>query len=243
MAFAAGGVSRIMLSPNLRPEKSQSVSASLNYDKPREHFILGFTLEGFYTRLDEAFYLQPIGNDSFGELFEKQNGQGATVQGAIAEFRVNYDKKIQLESGLTIQTSMFDERVQYIQDLEGIREYIRTPTNYGFATLSIFPSNKFRSNINYIYTGKMFVPHFSGSDNQLIDEIFESPSFSEVSFKTSYKIELNNSKSAVECYLGIKNIFNSYQSNFDIGKNRDSNFIFGPSLPRTFYIGIQLINK
>jgi outer membrane receptor for ferrienterochelin and colicins len=243
MAFAAGGVSRIMLSPNLRPEKSQSVSASLNYDKPREHFILGFTLESFYTRLNEAFYLQPIGNDSFGELFEKQNGQGATVQGVTAEFRVNYDKKIQLESGLTIQTSMFDERVQYIQDLEGIRQYIRTPTNYGFATLSISPNNKFRSNINYIYTGKMFVPHFSGSANQLIDEIFESPSFSEVSFKTSYKIELNNSKSAVEFYFGIKNIFNSYQSNFDIGKNRDSNFIFGPSLPRTFYIGIQLSNK
>jgi outer membrane receptor for ferrienterochelin and colicins len=241
IAFAAGGVSRIMLSPNLRPEKSQSISASLNHDKPSEHFILGFTLEGFYTRLNQAFYLQPIGNDSFGELFEKQNGQGATVQGATFEFRGNYDKKIQLESGLTIQTSMFDERVQYIQNLSGIREFIRTPSNYGFATISMFPNNKIRSNINYIYTGKMFVPHFSGAENQLINEIFESPSYSELSFKTSYKIQLNKSKSSIELYFGIKNILNSYQRNFDIGKNRDSNFIFGPSLPRTFYAGIQLL--
>jgi outer membrane receptor for ferrienterochelin and colicins len=86
----------------------------------------------------------------------------------------------------------------------------------------------------------MLVPHFSGAENQLIDEIFESPSYSELSMKTSYKIELNKSKLSTELYLGIKNIFNSYQSNFDIGKNRDSNFIYGPSQPRTFYAGIKL---
>ena len=27
---------------------------------------------------------------------------------------------------------------------------------------------------------------------------------------------------------------------FDIGKNRDSNYVFGPSLPRTFFIGVKL---
>ena len=240
MAFAAGGVSRISLSPYLRPEKSRSISASLNYDKQREHFIIGFTLEGFYTRLNEAFILQPIGNDDFGELFEKQNGQGARVQGATLELRANFNKKIQLESGYTIQTSMFDESVRYIQNLDGVHEFIRTPRNYGFATLSMFIDKKIRFNINYIYTGMMLVPHFSGAENQLIDEIFESPSYSELSMKTSYKIELNKSKLSTELYLGIKNIFNSYQSNFDIGKNRDSNFIYGPSQPRTFYAGIKL---
>ena len=240
MAFAAGGVSRISLSPNLRPEKSRSISASLNYDKQREHFIIGFTLEGFYTRLNEAFILQPIGNDGFGELFEKQNGQGARVHGATLELRANFNKKIQLESGYTIQTSMFDESVRYIQNLDGVHEFIRTPRNYGFATLSTFIDKKIRFNINYIYTGMMLVPHFSGAENQLMDEIFESPSYSELSMKTSYKIELNKSKLSTELYFGIKNIFNSYQSNFDIGKNRDSNFIYGPSQPRTFYAGIKL---
>ena len=240
MAFAAGGVSRISLSPNLRPEKSRSISASLNYDKQREHFIIGFTLEGFYTRLNEAFILQPIGNDGFGELFEKQNGQGARVHGATLELRANFNKKIQLESGYTIQTSMFDESVRYIQNLDGVLEFIRTPRNYGFATFSTFFDKKIRFNINYIYTGMMLVPHFSGAENQLMDEIFESPSYSELSMKTSYKIELNKSKLSIELYFGIKNIFNSYQSNFDIGKNRDSNFIYGPSQPRTFYAGIKL---
>jgi outer membrane receptor for ferrienterochelin and colicins len=75
-----GGVSRVILSPDLVPERSQSISGSVNFDKPAEHFIAGFTVEGFYTRLNDAFFLQPIGEDGFGELFEKQNGQGATVQ-------------------------------------------------------------------------------------------------------------------------------------------------------------------
>ena len=38
---------------------------------------------------------------------------------------------------------------------------------------------------------------------------------------------------------GVKNIFNAYQNDFDIGKNRDSNYIYGPSQPRTIYIGIK----
>jgi len=35
-------------------------------------------------------------------------------------------------------------------------------------------------------------------------------------------------------------MFNSYQKIFDIGKNRDSNFVFGPSMPRTVYVGVKL---
>ena len=29
-------------------------------------------------------------------------------------------------------------------------------------------------------------------------------------------------------------------SKFDIGKNRDSNFVYGPPIPRTIFIGIKL---
>jgi outer membrane receptor for ferrienterochelin and colicins len=43
-----------------------------------------------------------------------------------------------------------------------------------------------------------------------------------------------------ELYGGQKNILNQYQSDFDIGKNRDSNYIYGPSLPRTIFIGLKI---
>ncbi len=240
IAFAGGGVSRVILSPDLIPEKSESYTASVNYDKPMEHFIVGFTIEGFYTRLNDAFFLQPIGEDEFGELFEKQNGQGATVQGITLELRANYDKKIQLETGFTLQSSKYDEKVSYIEGVEGLREFTRTPTDYGYAILTYTPNKKFNANLNYIYTGTMKMPHFAGAPNQTIDEMYISDPFSELSVKLGYTINLIKLQTNVEFYGGVKNIFNSYQSNFDIGKNRDSNFVFGPSLPRTLFVGIKL---
>lgn len=240
IAFAGGGISRVSLSPDLIPERSQSISGSINYDKPTDHYIFGFTLEGFYTILNDAFFLQPIGQDNFGELFEKQNGQNATVKGITSEFRANYDRKIQLEAGFTIQSSRFENEVAYIDGLEGIREFIRTPNDYGFATLTFMPNKQINANLNYVYTGKMKVPHFAGAPNQEVDEIITSTPFHELSAKLGYTVNLKKVKSNIEFYSGIKNIFNAYQNEFDIGKNRDSNFVFGPAQPRTFFVGVKI---
>ena len=156
------------------------------------------------------------------------------------ELRGNYNKKVQLETGFTLQSSKFDEAVSYIDELEGLREFIRTPNEYGFITLSISPNKKISVDLNYIYTGQMIVPHFAGAPNQLVDEIYTSNPYSELSVKFAFTVFLKKMQSDIEFYAGIKNIFNSYQDNFDIGKNRDSNFVFGPSLPRTFYFGVKV---
>ncbi len=240
VAFAGGGISRVLLSPDLAPERSTSYSASINYDKPTENYVAGFTLEGFYTRLDDAFILNPIGEDDFGELFEKQNGQGAVVQGITLELRANYNKKIQIESGFTLQSSVFEEDVEYIEDLAGFKDFIRTPNEYGFATLTLTPNKKWNANINYVYTGSMIVPHFAGAPNQTVDEIINSNAFSELNVKLGYKFLVPTVGVGIEIYGGVKNAFNAYQEVFDIGKNRDSNFVYGPSLPRTVFIGAKI---
>lgn len=242
IAFAGGGVSRVYLSPDLEPESSYSYSSSINYDKPFAHLIAGFTLEGFYTKLDKAFILQPVGEDQFGQVFEKQNGKGATVKGITIEGRINVDKKTQLESGFTIQKSEYETPVEYIDGLAGTKSFVRTPNKYGFATLSYTPNKKIGVYFNYVFTGKMLVPHFSGAPNQLVDEIIMSETFSELSLKLEYTIALKTLASNIQFYSGVKNILNAYQPTFDIGKNRDSNFVYGPALPRTVYFGIKLIS-
>jgi len=243
IAFSGGGISRIQLSPNLVPEKSESYSASINFDKPTDHFVAGFTLEGFYTRLNKAYFLQPIGEDNFGKLFEKQNGQGATVQGVTVDTRANFNKKTQIEAGYTVQSSLFDNAIEHIEGINPIREFIRTPNQYGFAMLTYTPNKKINANLNYVYTGSMKVPHFAGASNQSIDEVINSKSYSELSAKIGYTTLLKKMQTTIEFYGGVKNIFNAYQNQFDKGKNRDSNFIYGPSLPRTLYLGIKLMSK
>ena len=242
IAFAGGGISRISLSPDLKQENSQSLSASVNFDKAMNTWVAGFTLEGFYNRLNQAFFLQPIGSDEFGELFEKQNGDGATVRGVTLELRFNYNRKIQLESGFTLQSSRFDEPVAYIDELAGIREFIRTPNDYGYAIMTWNPSAKINATLNYVYTGRMKVPHFAGAPEQSVDEITNTETFSDLSSKFGYIIPVSNFNSNIEIYGGVKHIFNSYQSDFDSGKNRDSNYVYGPAQPRTFFIGIKLMS-
>lgn len=240
IAFAGGGVSRVQLASNLIEERSESYSASINYDKANEKWIAGFTLEGFYTNLKNAFILTNIGEDNFGEIFEKQNGQNAGVKGLTLELRGNYNKIIQIETGFTLQESQFENPVEYIQGIEATKMFLRTPNDYGYANLSFTTSKKWNFNVNYVYTGKMQLAHLGGAENFVNDEMVETKAFSEVNTKISHTFHIHKFENDIEIYGGLKNIFNAYQSDFDKGKNRDSNYIYGPNMPRTIFIGVKI---
>jgi outer membrane receptor for ferrienterochelin and colicins len=240
IAFAGGGVSRVRLDPNLKEERSQSISASVNYDKIWNKVIAGFTLESFYTKLQNAFIIENLGQDSFGELFEKRNGQSATVKGFTLELRANYNRKMQVETGVTLQNSEFENPVEYIQGVEPRRLFLRTPNSYGFANISFTPDKIWSFNLNYVYTGIMEIAHFGGAINFTQDQMVVTKSFSELNCKLSYTLCLSKLKHDIELFAGMKNILNEYQNDFDLGKNRDSNYIYGPNMPRSFFIGIKL---
>src|SRR5690606_625888 len=133
-AFAGGGISRISLDENLDVERSHSYTASFNFDKANVKSIYGFTIEGFYTKLDDVFYLFPVGEDEFGERFEKRNGSGASVKGVSLEARANFNYKFQFDLGVTLQSSRFDDPVENIEGLAPKREFMRTPDAYGYGT-------------------------------------------------------------------------------------------------------------
>lgn len=240
IAFAGGGISRVQLSPNLKQESSISYSASFSTDNVSEKRAIGFTIDGFYTRISDAFYLQPIGADQFGEIFLKNNGPGASVYGVSLEGRLDWSDKIDLKSGITFQKSLFDEAIEYIPNAPMGREFARTPECYGFASIDYYINQPWSVHLNYNYTGSMIVPHFAGAENQTFDEIIQSEVFHTLDLKLQRKISIGKSSYKLTVYSGVKNILNAYQSNFDIGKNRDSNFIYGPALPRTYFTGLKV---
>ena len=41
-------------------------------------------------------------------------------------------------------------------------------------------------------------------------------------------------------YGGVQNLFNAYQDDFDQGKDRDSKYIYGPGLPRSYFVGCKI---
>ncbi|MNN81843.1 TonB dependent receptor [compost metagenome] len=44
----------------------------------------------------------------------------------------------------------------------------------------------------------------------------------------------------LELFGGVQNMFNAFQKDFDRGANRDSNYIYGPTKPRTITFGIKI---
>ena len=246
IAFAGGGIQTVKLADNLKEERSQSWTTSLNWDKPTEKHIYGFTLEGFYTTLRDAFILQEIGTDEDGNsIMQKENGGSGNVMGTTLELRANYNRKIQAEAGITLQKSLYDSQVQWSEELPGTDEFLRTPNAYGYYTLTWSPTEKFKTSLSGIYTGSMLVPHYGLAGNVGTipkDELFESPDFMETNIKISYIASSKRLDSSVEFFGGVGNMFNQYQNDFDSGKYRDSGYIYGPAKPRNFYVGIKIFN-
>jgi outer membrane receptor for ferrienterochelin and colicins len=90
------------------------------------------------------------------------------------------------------------------------------------------------------YTGKMLVPYFGTETDPDVGELRESYPFFDLGLKLEYTVKLNGAK--VQFSSGIKNVFNSYQSDFDKGVDRDPAYIYGPVAPLTIYFGIKIGN-
>lgn len=241
IAFAGGGVSIIQLDSELEQENSESYSLSINYDRPTERYIYGFTLDAFHSRLHNAFVLEDNGFDEQGNMsLLKKNGGGSTVQGITFEGRMNYNKYIEINFGLTFQKSQFSEPVQWSSEIEGTIEYLRTPNDYGYYLLDINPTERMGISFSGVYTGSMLIPHYGGAPGVPSDQIITSKTFFDQNIKLSYEIPIKFIKYGIEFFGGVKNIFNAYQNDFDMGRYRDSNFVYGPARPRSIYLGIKV---
>jgi len=141
-----------------------------------------------------------------------------------------------LTSGFTVQSSMYDVKQQFDK-----RRFFRTPSNYGYINMDweLMPNVSFSA--TGTYTGKMLVPYFGPLSDPDVGELRESGSFIDLGSKLQYTIKINGAD--LRIYTGIKNMFNSYQSDFDIGINRDPSYIYGPINPRTIYFGVSIGNR
>lgn len=240
IAFAGGGITTIRIDPALAPEYSDSYSFSFDFDRPTTHSIYGFSLSGFFTRLRNTFVLEEAGTDGQGNLqLEKRNGSGSAVSGLTFEARVNWENRLEFDAAFTLQRSEYDSPVTWSADVPGTTAYLRTPNRYGYFTLTLFNDRPLRLYLTGVYTGPMGVPHFGGAPGVEEDRLETSGDFLETNIKWSYDIDLGKGKSGLQVFSGVQNLFNAYQSDFDTGPYRDSNYVYGPARPRTFFLGLK----
>jgi outer membrane receptor for ferrienterochelin and colicins len=236
-----GNAMLIMNSPDLETEESKSYSASVDLYRNFGNVTTNLLIEGFYTSLDNVFVIEETGTDSDGNLIlERRNGSGAIVKGINLEGKIAPAQKIQLQFGFTFQQSLYIEAQKW-SDNETLlpqKKMFRAPDQYGYLTANFQLLNPLTISLSATYTGSMLVQHFAGYIPNDMEN--NTPEFFDLNIKLSYDFKLKESAD-IQLNGGVQNIFNSYQNDFDKGEFRDAGYIYGPSLPRTYFIGIKLI--
>lgn len=244
---SVGGEQRFaILSENLKSEYSNAYTASLNLDRSFNKVQTSLLLEGFYTTLKNPFTLVSTGatlpNGSI--LEESRNGSGARVAGATIEFNFSPGEAFLFQAGLTWQQSMYNQP-QLLFESDGTtdgeqnvttREFLRSPNTYGFFNANWKPSDAFKIDLSGSFTGSMLAPHVVSNSGFM--QIEKTPAFLDLTPKITWHLDLQKYLH-LELSGGVQNLFNSYQQDFDQGPLRDSNYIYGPNRPRTFFLGLR----
>lgn len=204
----------IQISPDLKEENSQSVSASVDFYHRFGPVQVNFLVEGFYTDLRNVFILEEIGRDEDNNLLmERRNGKGARVMGINLEGKMAYSW-MQIQAGATLQRSRYKEAEQWSENpnITPQKKMFRSPDVYGYFTSTFTPVKRFSASLTGTYTGSMLVQHLAGYIPEDREE--KTRDFFDLNLKLSYDFPIFKS-ATLQVNAGIQNIFDSYQDDFD----------------------------
>lgn len=241
---AVGGEGvQIRLADGLREERSNSFSGSVDWSFPMGHWQSNILLEGFYTDLHHVFVLEDIGEDQNGDkIKERRNGSGAKVYGVNLDAKVAHGREAQLQLGFTVQRSRYNRAEVWTSEGEEeqtTKRMPRTPDYYGYFTFTSAPLKNFDFSLSGTYTGKMIVPHMAGYIEK--SRMEHTPQFMDLNLKLNYTFVLKD-HIKMQVNGGVQNIFNSFQKDLDKGEFRDAGYFYGPTQPRTYFVGIKIMN-
>ena len=246
--IVGGERTRIRLADNLREERSHSFTLSADMYKSWGRVQANLLVEGFYTRLNGVFTLRDTGEigDDGATIYERYNGSGANVMGFNVEGKIAYAPWVEASAGVTVQRSRYSKPEQWSDDdtVSKATNMLRSPNVYGYFTISTQPIKNFKIDLSANYMGRMDVEHFAGGlrpdgTEVLKDELVRTNPFFDLGIKLSYDFKIWKAI-GLQLNGGVRNILNSYQRDFDQGPARDSGYIYGPSLPRSIFVGAKL---
>ncbi|NLI36073.1 MAG: TonB-dependent receptor [Bacteroidales bacterium] len=234
----------VRLANNLHEENSTSWSGSLNYHHRFGSVITDFIFETFYTDLRHTFAIRELGQKTpeGDEIDERYNASGAKVYGVNMELQASFNSFIDWQAGLTLQRSRYNDAQQWSDDptVSAETKMFRTPNVYGYLTTDITPVKRLSISLTGDYTGSMLVQHKAGS-GVAKDVAVTTPRFFDANIKVAYDIPLCSNALTMRLSGGMLNAFNSYQKDFDKGADRDSNYIYGPMMPRSYYAAVKFL--
>ncbi len=245
-----GGAARFtFLPPDLELERSNSLSASVEYTLRKGRTEANVVLDGFYTRLRNPFITADAQELPNGiSVVTKRNGSAATVSGLNAELSLALGRRWVIQLGGTVQAARYDEdeliwspenaNESNADSLIATRNLLRTPNAYGFFTANYKPVKALNLSLSGVFTGPMDVPHVIVPDTEFT-VLERTPSFLELNIKADYALPIAEDFD-LHLFAGVQNVLNSYQNDFDRGPDRDAGYVYGPARPRTIFAGLKI---
>ncbi|MBN2426345.1 MAG: TonB-dependent receptor [Calditrichaceae bacterium] len=224
-------------SSGLKPEKSVSVSAGVEYQKLTGTVPVMISLTGFYTRLENAFTDQFIYADGNVEFWERINSDGAMVHGVEADMGVRPLSNLEFRGGLTYNKSKYDSPIADFNTTN----FLRTPDLYGYIRSSFDVSDIINLFTAVVYTGKMNVPHEISVTGQNEPKLVlkNVQDFYVINAGLTLRLPMLKSVSGA-ISIGIKNLTDAYQEDLDKNAERDPAYVYGPHIPRSIYLGLDM---
>ena len=239
---------KIALAKDLKEERSHSFSASADLYKSFGKVQTNLLIEGFYTRLNNMFATRKLADDVVidgARVEERYNSNGATVFGLNLEGKASLTSWAQLQAGFTWQSSRYRTAEEWDDDaadeFKTTKRLLRTPDTYGYFTLNVRPTIDFNVSLSGVYTGRMYVGHPKGGSERTKDfSIIEhTPSFLTLNLKLAYDFYLYN-QVKLQASAGVQNLLDAYQKDLDKGPSRASDYVYGPTQPRSLFLGVKI---
>jgi outer membrane receptor for ferrienterochelin and colicins len=251
----AGGGQIIKNDPNLAEENARSLTLGTEWNWIAGGATWMAESNLFHTRVSDSFVLEEDTSQSTGNesVLVRRNGSGSKIYGAEFNLGVAFGSALRFQLGYVEQRSRYDDA---IEPLDGTRttRIQRTPDRYGVLSAdAALPVWDLRLFLGAKYTGPMEVPHAAPDPADIPadypyeyigeNRIERSPAFFVFDLNLSREFEFASARSRhrdLIVRVGVKNLSDDRQEDFDQGEFRDSGYVYGPRFPRTFFVSTEI---
>lgn len=220
-------------------EKSLSFSAGAEWTRTLGYsrsMLLSANL--FRTQLGDPFAIELISAET-DHIYERINAsESATVEGVELEAVIRLAPSLECRFGWTLQRHEYDTNIELLPGVTH-REFLRTPESFGNLQVTWDATSSLTLFSALRYTGSARMLHEEPADGS-DPELKHTGSFTEIDLGASRTFDLSDDDTEIVLNAGVRNLLDAYQDDLDHGSARDAAYVYGPTLPRTWRLGVSL---
>jgi len=236
----SGARAKTIQADDLEEEKSMSGLISAVWTPEACKGRLSLEANAFYTKLDGTFALSEIQHDSeHAEAYRiRYNGPDAEVGGVEVNLGCLPFRNLRADLSYICQFSRYMDPITIYDDGEGnvIEEddFLKTPEQYGIFTATC--TNEAFADVTFsaVYTGPMKVLN-EGSG--VLNDSTDSFLVLNLTLSRSFKLD---GLPEFTLTAGVKNLTDDRQDDLETGADRDPGYLYGPRMPRTFFVSTRI---